>query len=60
MCYECRLVVEIDDGQHTNSLTDKSRDDFLAKEGFCAVRYWNNDVLKISEGVIIDLLQDLH
>ena len=49
VCFERRLVVEVDGGQHVR----------LRAEGFRVVRYWNNDVLKNPDGVLTDLLERL-
>jgi very-short-patch-repair endonuclease len=59
VCFEHRLVVEADGGQHAGSATDLTRDAKLQSEGFKIVRYWNNDVLKNPEGVLTDLLARL-
>jgi len=44
VCFEKRLVVEIDGSQHSPEV-DQPRTDRLAAEGFRIARYWNNDVL---------------
>jgi very-short-patch-repair endonuclease len=59
VCFDRKLVVEVDGGQHADSLSDKTRDAALKIEGFQVVRYWNNDVLKNPEGVLTDLLERL-
>jgi very-short-patch-repair endonuclease len=59
VCFERRIVVEVDGGQHGDSPSDKTRDARLRAEGFQVVRYWNNDVLKNPEGVLTDLLARL-
>ena len=59
VCFERRLVVEVDGGQHADSPADLARDARLQSEGFKVVRYWNNDVLKNPEGVLTDLLARL-
>jgi very-short-patch-repair endonuclease len=59
VCFERRLVLEIDGGQHADSAFDKRRDAHLQAEEFRVVRYWNNDVLKNPEGVLTDLLARL-
>ncbi len=51
VCFEPRIVVEIDGSQHLDSRTDKVRDAILAREGFRVVRYWNNHVLQDTEAV---------
>ena len=45
-CREARLVVEIDGGQHAESMADKRRDNYLEREGWTVFRVWNNDVRK--------------
>jgi very-short-patch-repair endonuclease len=59
VCFERRIVIEVDGGQHADSEVDKVRDGHLSAEGFQTVRYWNNDVLKNPEGVLTDLLARL-
>ncbi|HRF09510.1 MAG TPA: endonuclease domain-containing protein [Xanthobacteraceae bacterium] len=59
VCFERRLVVEIDGGQHSESKTDVARDSLLASEGFAVARYWNNEVLQNEDGVQTDLLKRL-
>jgi very-short-patch-repair endonuclease len=58
-CFERRIVVEVDGGQHADSKIDEIRDSRLRAEGFDVVRYWNNDVLSNPEGVLTDLLERL-
>ena len=50
ICFEKRLIVEIDGGQH-NEETDRERSDYLHKQGFEILRFWNNDVIENKEGV---------
>ena len=62
VCFERKLIVEIDGGQHANSTSDAVRDSLLASKGFMVARYWNTDVLLSADGVETDLLgrlQDL-
>jgi very-short-patch-repair endonuclease len=59
VCFDRKLVIEVDGGQHADSGRDKTRDAFLRAEGFRIARYWNNDVLKNPEGVLTDLLARL-
>jgi len=51
VCYDARLVVEADGGQHNESCSDKTRDAWFATEGFRVLRFWNNEILKNPEGV---------
>jgi len=54
---EHQLIVELDGGQHSESLSDARRDDYLVKHGWGVVRFWNNDVMKNREGVFESLQQ---
>lgn len=45
-----KLVIEIDGGQHAESLADKKRDKTLTKRGLKVIRFWNNDVMENIEG----------
>src|ERR1700730_17483162 len=46
VCFERRLIVEVDGGQHAESRSDIERDRVLHDAGFQVIRYWNNDVLQ--------------
>ena len=46
ICFEHKLIVEVDGGQHTDSATDHRRDEWLRNEGYQVMRFWNDDVLK--------------
>jgi very-short-patch-repair endonuclease len=54
-CYKCRLIIELDGGQH-NTLAGFVRDDMrsrlLEAEGFHIMRFWNSDVFQNLEGVV--------
>ena len=52
LCFETRLVIEVDGGQHAESLQDKRRDAWFAANRFAVLRFWNIDVLKNLEGVL--------
>ncbi|MDP4001284.1 MAG: DUF559 domain-containing protein [bacterium] len=52
VCFDRKLVIEIDGGQHANSLKDKHRDKWLASQGFKILRFWNNEVLANRDGVV--------
>jgi very-short-patch-repair endonuclease len=59
ICFEARLVIEVDGGQHVDSSRDQRRDRWLAENGFRVVRFWNNEVLSNLEGVLTVLLTEL-
>jgi len=51
ICFEARLVIEVDGGQHAESKSDLTRDADLRAQGFYVLRLWNNDVLANPDGV---------
>ncbi len=59
VCYEKRLIIEVDGGQHADSMADKERDEWLKREGFEVLRFWNNDVLENREGVLEKIIECL-
>jgi very-short-patch-repair endonuclease len=60
-CLSARLVVEVDGGQHAERLDyDGERTEWLEARGFRVLRFWNNDVLGNTEGVIEQILAELH
>jgi very-short-patch-repair endonuclease len=59
VCFERKIVVEIDGSQHASSPRDAARDSALAAQGFRVLRYWNNDVLQRPMTVLEDLFNCL-
>ena len=54
-CIEIGLVVELDGGQHGEreaAAYDKTREQAMAALGFKTLRFWDNDVLNETEGVL--------
>jgi len=40
------VAIEVDGGQHNDALSsDRQRDEWLRKQGFVVLRFWNHDVL---------------
>jgi very-short-patch-repair endonuclease len=53
VCVAERLVIELDGGQHAfQTEADAKRTELLAKFGYRVIRFWNNDVLENTEGVL--------
>jgi very-short-patch-repair endonuclease len=50
-CVECRLIVEADGGQHREEV-DRERTSYLKSLGWEVLRFWNNDILKHTDGVL--------
>jgi very-short-patch-repair endonuclease len=60
LCHECKLVVEIDGSQHQQQTDyDDRRTQFLERQGYRVVRYWNNEVLQQGEAVLESIVQAL-
>ena len=52
VCFEARLVIEIDGGQHAvHAGQDAVRTAYLKRHNFRVIRFWNNDVLANPNGV---------
>jgi len=59
-CFEARLVIEVDGGQHTERAEqDAARTRWLESQGFRVLRFWNNQVLREIEGVEEVILREL-
>ena len=59
VCFEPRLVNEVDGGQHAESFRDQYRDRWFAANRFRVMRFWNNEVLSNLEGVMTVLAEAL-
>ncbi len=63
VCLERKVIIELDGGQHALSdeiLKDRQRDAWLEKEGYTVVRFWDNEVLKNTRGVLEAIRERLH
>lgn len=58
-CRSLRLVVELDGGQHADSSADDARTRMIEAHGYHVVRYWNNDVLANTDGVLTALMIEI-
>lgn len=59
LCFERNLIVEVDGGQHSDSIYDAKRDSWLQSEGYRVMRFSNHDVLTNMEGVLTTLARNL-
>jgi len=59
ICFDARLVIEVDGGQHAESVSDERRDAWFTRNGFRILRFWNNDVLLNTEGVLTTIVDAL-
>ena len=56
---EAMLIVEIDGGQHADNTADAGRTAWLESQGWRVIRFWSNEVLTNTSGVIETILQVL-
>ncbi|MGO4831306.1 endonuclease domain-containing protein, partial [Rhizobiaceae sp. 2RAB30] len=59
VCRDQHLVVEIDGGQHSESVRDEVRSRFLNAHGYSVLRFWNHEVLWERRAVLDTLLAAL-
>jgi very-short-patch-repair endonuclease len=51
-----KLVIELDGGHHANQgEKDEERSQWLASRGYRVLRFWNNDVLLNTAGVLMEI-----
>ncbi len=54
-CHEAKLAIELDGGQHAEDVQlkhDEKRSEWLKEQGITVLRFWNNEVLTNTEGVL--------
>lgn len=53
VCYEKRIIVEADGGQHAlEKEKDEERTQWLKSQGFTVLRFWNNEILTNIDSVL--------
>ena len=53
LCPGAGLIIEVDGGQHASeSAKDSTRTAWLSARGYRVLRFWNNEVLQNTDGVI--------
>jgi very-short-patch-repair endonuclease len=53
ICFSPKIIIECDGGQHaTATQYDLKRDNYLARQGFRVLRFWNNEILFNRDGVM--------
>ena len=58
-CTQYRLAIEVDGGQHAGNAADALRTAWLESQGSRMIRFWNNDVLRNTNGVVETILHAL-
>ncbi|RWF06757.1 MAG: endonuclease domain-containing protein, partial [Mesorhizobium sp.] len=59
VCFEAKLILEVDGGQHSESQRDAGRDRHFAMKGFRTVRFWNDEVVRNIDGVCLTILTEI-
>ena len=44
VCFEAKLIVEVDGSQHAESARDQLRDAVFRVDGFRVMRFWNEEI----------------
>jgi len=54
---KAKLIIELDGSQHVEQEEyDEERTKYLALEGYKVIRFWNHDVMKDIEAVILSII----
>ena len=56
-CPDAKLIIEVDGGQHAED--SGVRTAWLEAEGYRIIQFWNNDVLRNTEGVLLVIVEAL-
>jgi very-short-patch-repair endonuclease len=59
-CRRAKLVIEVDGGQHAYSSTDEARTRMIESYGYQVIRFWNNEVLQNTDGVVLRITEALN
>ena len=61
ICADARLIVELDGGQHADrAKQDAARSRIFEAMGYLVLRFWNNDVLANTDGVVETIVDTLN
>jgi very-short-patch-repair endonuclease len=61
VCFEQKLIIEIDGGQHSDQVKrDAARDRHLKSRGYRVIRFWNNEVLGNINAVLDHIYKSLN
>lgn len=58
-CRSLKLAVECDGGQHSESTSDAARAEIIEAHGYRVIRFWNNDILENTDGVIEAIMREI-
>ncbi len=59
-CPDAHLIIQLDGGHHaSNQGADSNRSQFLERQGYRVLRFWNNEVLGNTAGVLHRIVEAL-
>ena len=58
VCFEARLIVEVDGAQHAESHRDVERDRTCESLGFRTLRFWNDEVTDNIDAVCLKIMRE--
>ena len=58
VCFEARLILEVDGGQHAESNRDVERDRMFESQGFRTLRFWNDEVIGNIDAVCETIMRE--
>jgi very-short-patch-repair endonuclease len=59
VCFDSRLIIEVDGSQHIESEYDRLRDKALSTAGFRILRFWNDEIVRNINGACLRILIEL-
>jgi len=60
ICLDKRLIIEVNGGQHMENVNyDSQRDEWLKKQNFKVLRFWNNQVLNEIDSILEVIVNNL-
>jgi very-short-patch-repair endonuclease len=51
VCFDEKLIVEVDGSQHAESQKDAQRDAYFVEAGYRTLRFWNNEAMSNRDGL---------
>jgi BirA family biotin operon repressor/biotin-[acetyl-CoA-carboxylase] ligase len=58
-CRRLKLAIELDGGQHADNPADDARTEVVEAHGYRVIRFWNNEVLQNTDGVLIRIAEEI-
>lgn len=59
VCFDAKVIIEVDGAQHAESNGDARRDAYFRGEGFVTLRFWNEDIERNLDFVCLSILDCL-